>query len=253
VTKTITRKSLYRAILHALQWIDHCDQITDSLIQDRDSFPCKGRYISSLQSPDRLLCPLRLLGNGNLSLSHPTNRPRAWCIPQVRLSAVKGPIHPKFNSALQLLKKNCTEYWTGCSLAQHRFPIRFVSFLISSVCLLVRVTMVDSNKAIVCYLLATSAIILSEKNRRKRKIWSKKWYFKRNISCDVHLLNELSECLDMMPSWCGQVNWGNCGIPWVNCAVLCVKDCKGMLRPALLPVKTAQFTRFFPRQYDVTH
>jgi len=31
-------------------------------------------------------------------------------------------------------------------------------------------------------------------------------------------------CLEMMPSWCGQVNWGNCGILWVNCAVLCVKD-----------------------------
>jgi len=28
----------------------------------------------------------------------------------------------------------------------------------------------------------------------------------------------------MMPSWCRQVNWGNCGIPWVNCAVLCVID-----------------------------
>ena len=28
----------------------------------------------------------------------------------------------------------------------------------------------------------------------------------------------------MMPSWCRQVNWGNCGIPWLNCAVLCVKD-----------------------------
>jgi hypothetical protein len=28
----------------------------------------------------------------------------------------------------------------------------------------------------------------------------------------------------MMPSWCRQINWGNCGIPWVNCAVLCVKD-----------------------------
>jgi len=22
-----------------------------------------------------------------------------------------------------------------------------------------------------------------------------------------------------MPSWCRQVNWGNCGIPWVSCAV----------------------------------
>jgi len=27
-----------------------------------------------------------------------------------------------------------------------------------------------------------------------------------------------------MPSWCRQVKWGNCGIPWVNYAVLCVKD-----------------------------
>ena len=27
-----------------------------------------------------------------------------------------------------------------------------------------------------------------------------------------------------MPSWCRQVNWGNCGIRWMNCAVLCVKD-----------------------------
>ena len=31
-------------------------------------------------------------------------------------------------------------------------------------------------------------------------------------------------CLEMMPSWCRQVNWGNCGIPWVKCAFLCVKD-----------------------------
>jgi hypothetical protein len=32
------------------------------------------------------------------------------------------------------------------------------------------------------------------------------------------------ECLEMMPSWCRQVNWENCGNPWANCAVLCVKD-----------------------------
>ena len=31
-------------------------------------------------------------------------------------------------------------------------------------------------------------------------------------------------CLEMNPSWCRKVNWGNCGIPWVNCVVLCVKD-----------------------------
>ena len=68
-----------------------------------------------------------------------------------------------------------------------------VSFFVSSVCLLVRVTMVDKNKAVVCCLLGTSAIMLSEKKKRKRKIWTKDWYLKRNISCDVHLLNELLE------------------------------------------------------------
>ena len=66
-------------------------------------------------------------------------------------------------------------------------------FFVSSVCLLVRVTMVDKNKAVVCRLLATSAIMLSEKKKKQRKIWSKKWYLKRNISRDVHLLNELLE------------------------------------------------------------
>jgi hypothetical protein len=78
-------------------------------------------------------------------------------------------------------------------------------FIFSSVCLLVRVTMVDKNKAVVCCLLDTSAILLSEKKKRKRKLCSKKWYLKRNISCDVHLLNELLG-LEMMPSWFRQVN-----------------------------------------------
>jgi len=64
-------------------------------------------------------------------------------------------------------------------------------FLVSSVCLLVRVTVVDKNKTVVCCLLATSSIMLSEK--KKRKMWSKKWYLKKNISCDAHLLNELLE------------------------------------------------------------
>ena len=71
--------------------------------------------------------------------------------------------------------------------------------------------MVDKNKAVVYCLLATSAIMLSEKKKRKRKMWSKKWYLERDISCDAHLMNELLEtdigddCLDMMPSWCPQV------------------------------------------------
>jgi len=60
-------------------------------------------------------------------------------------------------------------------------------------CLLVRLTMVDKNKTVVCCLLTTSAIMLSKKKKGKSKIWSKKWYLKRNISCDAHLLNELLE------------------------------------------------------------
>jgi len=57
----------------------------------------------------------------------------------------------------------------------------------------VRVTVVGKNKAVVCCLQATSAIMLSEKKKRKRKMWSKKWYLKRNMPCDAHLLNELPE------------------------------------------------------------
>jgi hypothetical protein len=93
-----------------------------------------------------------------------------------------------------------------------QFSHQVCRLFVSSVCLLVRVTMVDKSKAVVCCLLATSAIMLSEKKKRKCKMWSKKWYLKRNISCDAHLLNELLEtdvaveCLAMMPSWCRQVN-----------------------------------------------
>ena len=53
--------------------------------------------------------------------------------------------------------------------------------------------MVDKNKAVVCCLLATSAIMLTQEKKRKRKMWNKKWYLKRNISRDAHLLNELLE------------------------------------------------------------
>jgi len=47
--------------------------------------------------------------------------------------------------------------------------------------------------AVVCCLLATSVIMLSEKKKRKRKMCSKKWHLKRDISCDVDLLNGLLE------------------------------------------------------------
>jgi hypothetical protein len=53
--------------------------------------------------------------------------------------------------------------------------------------------MVDKNKAVVCCLQVTSAVMLSEKKKRKHKMWSKKWYLTRNISCDAHLLNGLLE------------------------------------------------------------
>ena len=63
----------------------------------------------------------------------------------------------------------------------------------SVLCVFLCVTVVDKNKVDVCCLLATSAINLSEKKKRNRKMWSKMWYLKRNIICDVHLLNELLE------------------------------------------------------------
>jgi len=58
-------------------------------------------------------------------------------------------------------------------------------FFVSSVCLLVRVTMVDKNKAVVCCSLTTSAIMLSEKKKRKLKRCSKKWHLKRNYHAIV--------------------------------------------------------------------
>jgi hypothetical protein len=68
--------------------------------------------------------------------------------------------------------------FSGIAQVSHQF----VSSFVSSVCLLVRVTVVDKNKTVVCCLLATSAIMLSEKKKRKRKMCSKKCYLKRNIS-----------------------------------------------------------------------
>jgi len=139
--------------------------------------------------------------------------------------------------------------WTECSLAQHRFPIRFVSFLVRSVRLLVRVTMMDKNNAVVCCLLATSAIMLSKKKKRKRKMWSKQWYLKRNISCDAHLLNEL---LERDVPWYDAivVSAGKLRKPWESLSEMrsSLRERRlgrTVLKPALLPVKTAQFTLCF--------
>jgi len=113
---------------------------------------------------------------------------------------------------------------------------------VNSVFLLVRVTMVDKNKAVVCCLLGTSTIMLSEKKKRKRKMWSKKWYLKRNISCDAHLLNELLETGDAIV-----VSAGKLRELWDSLNELRSSVCerrleRTVLRPALLPVKPAQFT-----------
>jgi len=123
-------------------------------------------------------------------------------------------------------------------------------FFVRSVCLLVRVTMVDKNKAVVCCLLAKSAIMLSEKKKRKRKIWSKKWYLKRSISCDAHLLNELLET-DVPWDDAIVVSAGKLRKMWDSLSELRSYLCerrleRTVLSPALLPVKTAQFTQFFP-------
>jgi len=146
---------------------------------------------------------------------------------------------------LKILTKNWAEY----SLAQHRFPIRLFSFFVSSVCLLVRVTMVDKNKAVVYCLLATSAIMLSEKRKRKRKMWSKKWYLEKNISCDPYLLNELLET-DVPWDDAIVVSAGKLRKLWNSLSELCSSLCERRLERTvlwltLLPVKTAQFTQFF--------
>ena len=80
-------------------------------------------------------------------------------------------------------------------------------------------------------------------------MWSKKWYLKRNISCDDHLLNELLEtdvpCDDAIV-----VSAGKLRKLWDSLSELRSYLCerrleRTVLRPELLPVKTAQFTQFF--------
>ena len=125
----------------------------------------------------KLYCGPRLLQYSNRGYKR--QRPKA---PRIHAWPWRPPYTLSQSVQFKCVKKNCTKNWTECSLAEHSLPIRFFSLFVSSVCLLLRVTMVDKNKAVVCRLLATSAIILSEKKKRKRKMWSKKWYLKRNIA-----------------------------------------------------------------------
>jgi len=135
--------------------------------------------------------------------------------------------------------------FSGTALVSHQA----CDFVLSVLYVFLCVWLVDKNKAVVCCLLATSAIMLSEKKKIKRKMWRKKWCMKRNISCDAHLLNELLET----------------DVPWDDAIVMSagklrklwdfVRELRSslcerrlertVLRPALLPIKTAQFTQFF--------
>jgi hypothetical protein len=87
--------------------------------------------------------------------------------------------------------------------------------------------------------------MLSEKKKIKRKMWIRKWYLKRNVSCDVHLLNELLESDDAIV-----VSAGKLRKLWDSLSDLRSDLCerrleRTVLRPAILSVKTAQFTQFF--------
>jgi hypothetical protein len=94
--------------------------------------------------------------------------------------------------------------------------------------------------------------MLSEKKKRKRKMWSKKCHLKRNVSSDAHLLNELLEtdveveCLDDVIV----VSAGKLSKLWDSLSEMRGSACetrleRTFLRPALLSVKKAQFTQFF--------
>jgi hypothetical protein len=86
-------------------------------------------------------------------------------------------------------------------------------------------------------------------------VWisSKKWYLERDISCDVHLLNGLLE--KDVDGW---VPWDDAIVVWAGKlrklwdllselrSSLCARRLeRTVLRPALLRVKTAEFTQFF--------
>jgi hypothetical protein len=90
-------------------------------------------------------------------------------------------------------------------------------------------------------------------------MWSKKWYLKGDISCDAHLLNELLETdvenyinyLRMSALRSCHRGVGRLTEETVGClSELRSSPCerrkeRTVLRPALLPIKTAQFTQFF--------
>ena len=138
----------------------------------------------------------------------------------------------------------------GTAQVSHQICHFFV-VVVSSVCLLVRVTVVDKHKAVVCRLLATSAIILSEKKKRKRKMCSKKWYFENKYitrCSSAELLETDVHWDDAIAVWASKLRklWDSLSELYSS---LCQRRLeRTVLRPAVLIVKTAQFIQFFPLQ-----
>jgi hypothetical protein len=80
-------------------------------------------------------------------------------------------------------------------------------------------------------------------------MWSKKWYLKRNVSCDAYLLKEMLET-DVPWDDAIVVSAGKMRKLWDSLSELRSSLCerrlvRTVLRPALLPAKTAQITQFF--------
>jgi hypothetical protein len=87
-------------------------------------------------------------------------------------------------------------------------------------------------------------------------MYSKKWYLKRNISCDVHLLNELLET-DVPSDDAFVVSAGKLRKLWDSLSELRSSLCERRLertdlRLALLPSKLCSLLSFSVR-YDISH
>jgi len=144
----------------------------------------------------------------------------------------------QFNCVKKLHEK-LNWMFSGMAQVSHQVCQLFLSVLCVFLCVWIWWA---KNKAVVCCLLATSAVMLSKKKRRRRKMWNKKWYMKRNISCDSHLLNELLET-DVPWDDGNVVSAGKLRKLWDFLSELrsslCERRLEGtVLRPALLLVKT---------------
>jgi hypothetical protein len=136
--------------------------------------------------------------------------------------------------------------FSGTTQLSHQVCQVFLSFLCVFLCVWLR--WIKQG----CRLLFASHIglnVIRKEEKKKRKMWSKKFYLKSNISCDAHLLTELLET---------DVSWDDAIVVladklrklWDSLNVLRSSLCERrleitVLRPALLPVRTARFTQFF--------